>query len=34
MMSTIPEDKLYGIIQKGKQLEDQLGQENTSEKIC
>ena len=32
-MTTIPEDKLDGIILKGKELEDQLGQENTSEKF-
>ena len=29
-MTTIPEDKLEGIILKGKELEKQLGQENTS----
>ena len=32
-MTTIPEDKLEGIISKGKELEKQLGQENTSEKF-
>ena len=32
-MTTIPEDKLDGIIIKGKELEEQLGQENTSEKF-
>tara|TARA_B100001057_G_scaffold261969_1_gene262216 strand:+ start:1488 stop:2561 length:1074 start_codon:yes stop_codon:yes gene_type:complete len=32
-MTTIPEDKLDGIILKGKELEEQLGQENTSEKF-
>ena len=32
-MTTIPEDKLDGIILKGKELEKQLGQENTSEKF-
>ena len=32
-MTTIPEDKLDGIILKGKELEDQLGQENPSEKF-
>ena len=32
-MTTIPEDKLDGIIFKGKELEDQLSQENTSEKF-
>ena len=32
-MTIIPEDKLDGIILKGKELEEQLGQENTSEKF-
>tara|TARA_B100000575_G_scaffold111813_1_gene88933 strand:+ start:840 stop:1913 length:1074 start_codon:yes stop_codon:yes gene_type:complete len=32
-MTTIPEDKLDGIILKGRELEKQLGQENTSEKF-
>ena len=32
-MTVIPEDKLDGIILKGKELEEQLGQENTSEKF-
>ena len=32
-MTTIPEDKLEGIILKGRELEDQLGKENTSEKF-
>tara|TARA_B100001113_G_scaffold18487_1_gene13729 strand:+ start:2380 stop:3453 length:1074 start_codon:yes stop_codon:yes gene_type:complete len=32
-MTTIPEDKLDGIILKGRELEKQLGKENTSEKF-